>query len=44
MARPDVAVNSAKLNELAKKKEELTAALEELYMRWEELSESIEAF
>ena len=44
MARPDVAVNSAKLNELAKKKEGLTAALEELYMRWEELSESIEAF
>ena len=44
MARPEVAVNSAKLNELAKKKDGLTEALEELYLRWEELSESVENF
>ena len=44
MAKPEVAVNSAKLNELAKKKDGLTEALEELYLRWEELSESVENF
>ena len=44
MADPAVAVNSAKLNELSEKQAEHSAALEELYLKWEELSEAIEGF
>ena len=44
MALPENAVNSAKLNELVEKKNGIAAALEELYRKWEELSEAIENF
>ena len=44
MALPENAVNSAKLNELVQKKNGITAVLEELYQKWEELSEAIENF
>ncbi|MBQ7175463.1 MAG: ABC-F family ATP-binding cassette domain-containing protein [Lachnospiraceae bacterium] len=44
MALPQNAVNSAKLNELVQKKNGITAVLEELYQKWEELSEAIENF
>lgn len=40
MARPEIATNSAKLQELAKEQESVKAALETLYARWEELSEA----
>lgn len=39
MAKPQNAINSAKLQELAKEKETLSAELETLYEKWEELSE-----
>ncbi len=38
MARPDIATNVAKLQELAKDREEAEKELEELYEKWEELS------
>ena len=44
MSHPEVATNSAKLNELSKEKEALREELETLYARWEEVSEAIEAF
>ncbi len=40
MARPEIATNSAKLQELAAEQESVKAALETLYARWEELSEA----
>lgn len=39
MAKPQNATNSVKLQELAKEKETLSAELETLYEKWEELSE-----
>ena len=44
MALPENAVNSAKLNELMQKKNSIAAVLEELYQKWEELSEAIDSF
>lgn len=44
MSHPEIATNSAKLNELGQEKTEVTEALEALYSKWEELSEAIEAF
>lgn len=39
MAKPEIATNSAKLQEIAGEKERITAELEALYARWEALSE-----
>ena len=39
MAKPENATNVAKLQELVKQKEEVTAELERLYEDWEKLSE-----
>ena len=39
MAKPENATNVAKLQELVKQKEEVTAELEQLYEDWEKLSE-----
>ena len=44
MSHPEVATNSAKLNELSAEKEEISGKLEALYTKWEEVSEAIEAF
>lgn len=44
MSHPEIAVNSAKLNELSKKKEEIDEKLTELYDAWEKTSEQIEEF
>ena len=44
MSHPEIATNSAKLNELSAEKEEISAKLEKLYTQWEEVSEAIEAF
>ena len=44
IAIPANAVNSAKLNELTTKQARLQEELSELYSKWEELSEQIEAF
>ena len=44
IAIPANAVNSAKLNELTTKQARLQEELSELYTKWEELSEQIEAF
>ena len=44
MSQPEIATNSAKLNELSAEKAEVTAKLEALYTKWEEVSEAIEAF
>lgn len=44
MSHPEIAVNSAKLNELSKKKEEIDNRLSELYDAWEITSEQIEEF
>ncbi|MDO4962402.1 MAG: ABC-F family ATP-binding cassette domain-containing protein [Eubacteriales bacterium] len=41
---PENAVNSAKLNELTGQQNKLNEELEELYMKWEELSEEVAAF
>lgn len=43
MAKPEIATNSAKLQEIAKEKEKLDAELETLYTKWEELSEAVQA-
>ena len=43
MADPANAVNSAKLNELSQKQVRLNEELEELYSKWEEISEELEA-
>ena len=40
MAKPEIATNSAKLQEIAKEKAAVEAELETLYAKWEELSES----
>lgn len=40
MTRPEIATNSAKLQEIAREKEDIEAELETLYARWEELSET----
>lgn len=40
MAKPEIATNSAKLQEIAKEKAVVEAELETLYAKWEELSES----
>ena len=40
MAKPEIATNSAKLQEIAKEKAAVEAELETLYTKWEELSES----
>ena len=40
MSKPEIATNSAKLQEIAKEKEEIGAELETLYAKWEELSET----
>ncbi len=40
MASPEIATNSAKLQEIAKQKEDIEAELEILYAKWEELSET----
>ena len=39
MAKPEIATNSAKLQEIAGEKERITEELEALYARWEALSE-----
>ena len=44
MTHPEIAVNSAKLNELAQQADALSAQLEELYGRWEALSMELEEF
>jgi len=44
MTHPEIAVNSARLNELTEKAEQLNTLLEELYSRWESLSEELEEF
>ena len=43
MADPANAVNSAKLNKLSQKQVRLNEELEELYSKWEEISEELEA-
>lgn len=40
MTKPEIATNSAKLQEIATEKENIEAELETLYARWEELSEA----
>lgn len=40
MTRPEIATNSAKLQEIAREKVDIEAELETLYARWEELSET----
>lgn len=40
MTRPEIATNSAKLQEIAREKEDIEAELETLYSKWEELSET----
>lgn len=40
MTRPEIATNSAKLQEIAREKEDIEAELETLYAKWEELSET----
>ncbi|MDE6915628.1 MAG: ABC transporter ATP-binding protein, partial [Lachnospiraceae bacterium] len=40
MAKPEIATNSAKLQEIASEKATIETELEELYARWEELSET----
>ena len=44
IALPENAVNSAKLNELTGKQSKLQQELDELYTKWEELSEEIENY
>lgn len=44
MSHPEIAVNSARLNELSEKKEKLDEKLSELYDAWEKTSERIEEF
>ena len=44
MSHPEIAVNSAKLNELSKEKEAIAGQLSALYDSWAELSEMIENF
>ena len=44
IALPENAVNSAKLNELTGKQSKLQQELDELYTKWEELSEDIENY
>lgn len=44
MAKPEVATNSAKLNELSKEKNGIADELSSLYETWEELSLELEAF
>ncbi len=39
-AKPEVATNSARLGELHREQTKLSAELEELYIKWENLSES----
>lgn len=41
MAKPEIATNSVKLQEIAMEKERIESELEELYSRWETLSETI---
>lgn len=43
MTNPEIATNSAKLQEIAREKEKLDAELETLYARWEKLSEAVQA-
>lgn len=40
MAKPEIATNSVRLQEIAKEKEEIETELEQLYAKWEELSET----
>lgn len=40
MAKPEIAVNSVRLQEIAKEKETIETELEVLYAKWEELSEA----
>ena len=40
MAKPEIAVNSVRLQEIAKEKEIIETELEVLYAKWEELSEA----
>ncbi|MDE5700566.1 MAG: ABC transporter ATP-binding protein, partial [Lachnospiraceae bacterium] len=40
MAKPEIATNSVKLQEIATEKEGIEAELETLYAKWEELSET----
>lgn len=44
MSHPEIATNSAKLNELTEKADRLNQLLEELYARWEQFSEELEEF
>lgn len=41
MTKPEIATNSVKLQEIAVEKERIVSELEELYSRWETLSETI---
>lgn len=41
MTKPEIATNSVKLQEIAMEKERIESELEELYSRWETLSETI---
>lgn len=40
MAKPEIATNSAKLQEIAHEKEKVETELEELYAKWEELADT----
>ena len=44
MTHPEIATNSAKLNELSGEKNAISEKLEALYEQWETVSEAIEAF
>ena len=44
MARPEIAVNSAKLSELSKRKDEIADGLSVSYEEWEKISMEIEEF
>lgn len=40
MAKPEIATNSVRLQEIASEKERIETELEELYTKWETLSET----
>ena len=44
MTHPEIATNSAKLNEISAQKADIASKLEALYAEWEERSEELEAF
>lgn len=44
MSRPEVAVNSARLNEISSEQMKVRERLDKLYADWERISEEIESF